>query len=168
MLDHYRKTPEKTLGVIAFSYAQMDAIEDDIERRLREQSDLEPFFKGDRLEGFFVKNLETVQGDERDVILLSVGYGRDDQGRIELNFGPLNREGGERRLNVAVTRARQRLVVVSSIRARDINLANSTARGLAHLQALSRFRRTRHVGIDARCGHERAAHGVARRRQGAS
>jgi hypothetical protein len=134
VLEHYRVTPDKTLGVIAFSYAQMDAIEDEIERQLRDKPDLERFFKGDRLEGFFVKNLETVQGDERDVIVLSVGYGRDDQGKIELNFGPLNREGGERRLNVAVTRARQRLIVVSSIRAREINLGNSQAKGLAHLQ----------------------------------
>ena len=134
VLDHFRETPDKTLGVIAFSVAQMDAIEDEIERQLREKPDLESFFKGDRLEGFFVKNLETVQGDERDVILLSVGYGRDDQGKIELNFGPLNREGGERRLNVAVTRARQRLIVVSSIRGGDIKLGNSQAKGLAHLQ----------------------------------
>ena len=133
VLDHFRQTPDKTLGVIAFSYAQMDAVEDEIERQLREQPDLERFFKGDRLEGFFVKNLETVQGDERDVILLSVGYGRDAEGKIALNFGPLNREGGERRLNVAVTRARQRLIVVSSIRARDLNLGNSQAKGLAHL-----------------------------------
>lgn len=134
VLDHFRHTPDKTLGVIAFSYAQMDAIEDEIERRLREKPDLEAFFKGDRLEGFFVKNLETVQGDERDVIILSVGYGKDEQGKMALNFGPLNREGGERRLNVAVTRARQRLIVVSSIHARDINIANSQARGVLHLQ----------------------------------
>jgi hypothetical protein len=151
VLDHFRSSPDRTLGVIAFSYAQMDAIEDEIERQLREQPDLERFLGGrgsgravqsgmagatqtDRLEGFFVKNLETVQGDERDVILLSVGYGRDAQGKIELHFGPLNREGGQRRLNVAVTRARQRLIVVSSIRARDIHLGNSQAKGLAHLQ----------------------------------
>lgn len=134
VLEHYRKSPEKTIGVIAFSYAQMDAVEDEIERQLREQPDLERFVKNDRLEGFFVKNLETVQGDERDVILLSVGYGRDAQGKIELNFGPLNREGGERRLNVAVTRARQRLIVVSSIRARDLNLGNTQAKGLTHLR----------------------------------
>jgi len=146
VLDHFRKTPDKTLGVIAFSYAQMDAIEDEIERRLREQTDLEQFFHGDRLEGFFVKNLETVQGDERDVILLSVGYGRDAEKKIELNFGPLNREGGERRLNVAVTRARQRLIVVSSIRARDINLGGSQARGLAHLRLYLDFAER---GIDA-------------------
>src|SRR5262249_9582057 len=130
----FQKTPDKTLGVIAFSYSQMDAIEDEIERRLREKPELERFFQGDRLEGFFVKNLETVQGDERDVILLSVGSGRDEQGKTELNFEPLKREGSERRLNVAVTRARQRLIVVSSIRARDINLGNSQSKGLAHLQ----------------------------------
>ena len=134
VLDHFRNSPDRTLGVIAFSYAQMDAIEDEIDRRLREQPDLERFFKGDRLEGFFVKNLETVQGDERDVIFLSVGYGRDSQGKIELNFGPLNREGGERRLNVAVTRARQKLIVVSSIRAGDLNLGGTKAKGLAHLR----------------------------------
>ncbi len=139
VVDHYRQTPDKTLGVIAFSYAQMDAIEDEIERQLRDKLDLERFFRGDRLEGFFVKNLETVQGDERDVILLSVGYGRDEQGKIALNFGPLNRDGGERRLNVAVTRARQRLIVVSSIRARDIGLAGSQAKGLAHLKAYLDF-----------------------------
>lgn len=134
VLEHFRQTPEKTLGVIAFSYAQMDAIEDEIERQLREKPELEAFFKSDRLEGFFVKNLETVQGDERDVILLSVGYGRDAEGKIALNFGPLNRPGGERRLNVAVTRARQKLIVVSSIRASDLKLGNSQAKGIAHLQ----------------------------------
>ena len=139
VLNHFRQTPDKTLGVIAFSYAQMNAIEDELERRLREQPDLERYFNSDRLEGFFVKNLETVQGDERDVIVLSVGYGRDAQGKIELNFGPLNREGGERRLNVAVTRARQRLIVVSSIRARDLNLGNTQAKGLAHLQRYLAF-----------------------------
>ncbi len=134
VLEHFRTSPEKTIGVIAFSYAQMDAVEDEIERQLREQPDLERFVKNDRLEGFFVKNLETVQGDERDVILLSVGYGRDAQGKIELNFGPLNRDGGERRLNVAVTRARQRLIVVSSIRARDLNLGDTQAKGILHLR----------------------------------
>jgi hypothetical protein len=123
----------KTLGVIAFSQAQMIAIEDEIDRRLEQTPELEPFFKADRLEGFFVKNLETVQGDERDVILFSVGYGRDAQGRLTMNFGPINREGGQRRLNVAVTRARERLVVVSSIRAGDLDLGASKAEGVLHL-----------------------------------
>ncbi|MCI0455510.1 MAG: DUF3320 domain-containing protein [Gemmataceae bacterium] len=123
----------KTLGVIAFSLAQMTAIEDELDRRLEEHPELEPLFKADRLEGLFVKNLETVQGDERDVILLSVGYGRDAQGRLTMNFGPINREGGQRRLNVAVTRAREKLIVVSSIRAGDLDLNASKAPGVLHL-----------------------------------
>jgi very-short-patch-repair endonuclease len=130
---HYRDQPGKSVGVIAFSQAQMTAIEDAIEQRLRDHPELEASFKEDRLEGFFVKNLETVQGDERDVILLSVGYGPDAQGRLTMNFGPLNKEGGQRRLNVAVTRAREKLVVVSSIRAGDLDLKASQAPGVLHL-----------------------------------
>ena len=152
VLDHFRRRPDKTLGVIAFSYAQMDAIEDELERRLRDAPELETFFQDDRLEGFFVKNLETVQGDERDVILLSVGYGRDADGKIALNFGPLNREGGERRLNVAVTRARQKLIVVSSIRA--ATSSTRTPRDPVSA-AVSRLRRAR---------HHRAAAGTRSRR----
>jgi very-short-patch-repair endonuclease len=125
VFEHLRRRPEKSLGIIAFSYAQMEAIEDELERRLAAAPELEKFFQDDRLEGLFVKNLETVQGDERDVIFLSVGYGPDEDGKFILNFGPLNRQGGERRLNVAVTRARQKLVVVSTIRARDIARANT-------------------------------------------
>ena len=74
----------------------------------------------DRLDGFFVKNLENVQGDERDIIIFSVGYGFDEAGKLTMNFGPLNQEGGQRRLNVAITRARRRVEVVSSITAADI------------------------------------------------
>jgi very-short-patch-repair endonuclease len=134
VLEHFRAHGEsKTLGVIAFSQAQMFAIEDEIDRQLISHPELERFFKADRLEGFFVKNLETVQGDERDVILLSVGYGRDASGRFAMNFGPLNREGGQRRLNVAVTRAREKLQVVSSIRAADLDLSASKAEGVHHL-----------------------------------
>jgi hypothetical protein len=133
VLAHAREKPGKTLGVIAFSQAQMTAIEDAVERRLHDHPELEPFFKDDRLEGFFVKNLETVQGDERDVILLSVGYGPDAQGRLTMHFGPLNREGGQRRLNVAVTRAREQLMIVSSIRARDLDLRATPAPGVLHL-----------------------------------
>lgn len=134
VFDHVRTHGTgKTLGVIAFSLAQMTAIEDEIDRRRADHPELEPLFGVDRLEGFFVKNLETVQGDERDTILLSVGYGRDAQGRLTMNFGPLNREGGQRRLNVAVTRARERLVVVSSIRAEDLDLNASKAPGVLHL-----------------------------------
>jgi hypothetical protein len=129
VFEHIRAHSDKTLGVIAFSQAQMLAIEDEIERRLQRHPELENYFKSGRLEGFFVKNLETVQGDERDVILFSVGYGQDPAGKLLLNFGPLNREGGQRRLNVAATRAREKVVVVSSLRARDLNLDAGHAAG---------------------------------------
>ena len=134
VFEHFKRFPKKTLGVVTFSIAQMDAVEEAIDSRLKEQPDLEPFFKEDRLEGFFVKNLENVQGDERDVIFFSVGYGFDQQGQMAMNFGPLNKPGGERRLNVAVTRAREKVVLITSIRASDIN-KDSRALGLQTLRA---------------------------------
>ncbi len=134
VMRHYQTHgAAKSLGIIAFSQAQMFAIEDEIDRRLAKQPDLEPLFKAERLGGFFVKNLETVQGDERDVIVLSVGYGRDAAGKFAMHFGPLNRAGGQRRLNVAVTRAREKLIVVSSIRASDLDMGATKAEGVHHL-----------------------------------
>ncbi len=82
----------------------------------------------DRLDGFFVKNLENVQGDERDVMIFSVGYGRDEAGKLTMNFGPLNRQGGERRLNVAITRARRRVELVSSITGAEGEFVTSLGR----------------------------------------
>ena len=134
VFEHFHKYPEKTLGVVTFSIAQMETVEEAIERRLRDQPEYEHFFKEDRLEGFFVKNLENVQGDERDVIVFSVGYGRGPQGQMTLNFGPLNKTGGERRLNVAVTRAREKVVLVTSIRASDINVFPSSPVGVLALR----------------------------------
>jgi len=121
VFEHFTNYPKKTLGVITFSITQMDAIEEAIDRRRKEHPEFDKFFKEDRLEGFFVKNLENVQGDERDVIFFSVGYGYDQNGQMTMNFGPLNKPGGERRLNVAVTRAREKVVIVTSIKSTDIN-----------------------------------------------
>jgi hypothetical protein len=129
VFEHFQKYPKKTLGVVTFSIAQMDAVEEAIERRRRQQPEYEHFFKEDRLEGFFVKNLENVQGDERDVIMLSLGYGYDSQRQITMNFGPVNKAGGERRLNVAVTRARERTILVNSIKASDIDIESTTSEG---------------------------------------
>jgi hypothetical protein len=129
VFEHFQKYPKKTLGVVTFSIAQMDAVEEAIERRRGQQPEYEPLFKEDRLEGFFVKNLENVQGDERDVIILSLGYGYDPQGQITMNFGPVNRAGGERRLNVAVTRARERAILVTSIKASDIDIESAKSEG---------------------------------------
>lgn len=124
----------RSVGVVTFSQAQRDLIEDLIDKKRRLHPELESFFADDALEPFFVKNLENVQGDERDVILFSIGYAPDASGRFAMNFGPLNRLGGERRLNVAITRAKEQVVVFSSIHAEQIDLARSSALGVAHLR----------------------------------
>jgi very-short-patch-repair endonuclease len=129
VLDHARTTPELSLGVIAFSQRQQDRILSELELLRRQNKDCEAFFAGDRTEPFFVKNLENVQGDERDVVVLGVGYGPDETGKVLMRFGPLNRQGGERRLNVAVTRARRAMAVVASMAAHDIDLSRATADG---------------------------------------
>ncbi|HZO24564.1 MAG TPA: DUF4011 domain-containing protein [Chloroflexota bacterium] len=123
-----------SLGVIAFSEAQMLAILGELEARKRARPDLEPLLTDEGDEGLFVKNLESVQGDERDVILFSIGYGRDAAGRLTMSFGPLNAPGGERRLNVAVTRARRRLTVVASIRAHEIDGGPERPAGVRQLK----------------------------------
>lgn len=131
-LDH--PTRSVTVGVVAFSEAQAEAIEVALERRREELPELDAFFDEDRLDGFFVKNLENVQGDERDVMIFSVGYGRDENGKLTMNFGPLNREGGERRLNVAITRARRRVELVASITGTEAEFATILSEGPRHLQ----------------------------------
>jgi len=139
VFDHFASHPEKTLGVVTFSIAQMNTVQDTVEARLHERPEFEDFFQEDRLNGFFVKNLENVQGDERDVMIFSVGYGYDGNGRITMNFGPLNKQGGERRLNVAVTRAREKVVLVSSIRHDDIKTESTRAQGVHALHHYLRY-----------------------------
>lgn len=90
-------------------------------------------------EPIFVKNLENVQGDERDVVLFSVGYGPDKNGSVSMNFGPLNQQGGERRLNVAVSRARYEMLVFSSMTSKDIDLKRSKAKGVEGLKLFLEF-----------------------------
>jgi very-short-patch-repair endonuclease len=143
VLEHAKHESGKSLGVGAFSQRQQQAILDEIERLRREDGTAEEFFDVNRPEAFFVKNLETIQGDERDVILLSVGYGRtfEDQ-RISMNFGPLNQDGGWRRLNVLVTRAREKCVVFSSIRGDDLDVSGTSARGVHALKGYLDYART--------------------------
>lgn len=122
--QHFATHPDRSLGVTTFGVVQQLAIEDQI-RQLRMNSDnrrFEKFFDENRDEPFFVKSLENVQGDERDTIIFSVGYGKDAYGKMYNNFGPLSKDGGERRLNVAVTRAKYNIKLVSSILATDINV----------------------------------------------
>jgi very-short-patch-repair endonuclease/DNA polymerase III delta prime subunit len=133
VVSHLENSPDKSLGVVSFSLSQSNTIEDLVEKMRKEHPEFEKFFAEDRLEGFFVKNLENVQGDERDVMIFSVGYGRDPQGRLTMHFGPLNREGGQRRLNVAITRAREKVFLVSSIKAQDFDLTQVNAPGVLQL-----------------------------------
>lgn len=133
VLEHSQKNPKQSLGIIAFSEAQADAIQEQIEILGRSYPNLEAFCS-DQSSKFFLKALENVQGDERDVIILSVGYARDSAGKLSLNFGPLNKRGGERRLNVAVTRAKQKITLVSSILAGDIDLARTNSEGVRVLR----------------------------------
>jgi very-short-patch-repair endonuclease len=128
-LEHFQRFPEQSLGIIAFSENQADAIREQIEILGKNHPNLEKFCSDNSPE-FFLKALENVQGDERDAIILSVGYARDSQGKLYLNFGPLNRQGGERRLNVAVTRAKSKITLVSSIVAGDIDKTRAESKGV--------------------------------------
>ena len=132
VLEHARETPDETLGVIAFGQRHADNIENALHRRLSEANDpsFDEFFSETNEERFFVKNIERVQGDERDVIILSVGYHKDVNENLPYRFGPILQEGGERRLNVAVTRARSRLTLVSSFSHRDMDPGRSSAKGV--------------------------------------
>jgi len=141
VLAHARNSPQRSLGVGAFSMAQQRAIEDEIEALRRQSQDpaIETLFATGQQEPFFVKNLETIQGDERDVIFLSVGYGPDESGRVMMNFGPLNREGGWRRLNVLITRAREKCVVFTSLKADQMRLGPEAPRGVKALKDFLQF-----------------------------
>ncbi|MDF2781369.1 MAG: hypothetical protein K0S96_1173, partial [Geminicoccaceae bacterium] len=136
-IAHARSSPELSLGIGCLSLRQRDAIIAELERLWREEPpEVREFFDGARPEPFFVKDQETIQGDQRDVILISVGYGRNPSGDLALDFGPLEHPGGERRLNVLITRARARLEVFASLTADDIDPARAKDRGVA---ALKRF-----------------------------
>lgn len=121
ILAHARAHPNESLGVIAMGIKHADRISEMLRQRRAEMTDCDDFFDEGGEEPFFVKNLERVQGDERDAIILTVGYGKTADGKVHYRFGPLNNEGGERRLNVAVTRAKRRLTLVSSLSASDLD-----------------------------------------------
>ncbi len=129
VVEHAKKNPQVSLGVGTFNMRQQLAIQDELEQRRREDPTLESFFDRSKREPFFVKNLENIQGDERDVIFLSVTYAKAHDGKLRYNFGPLNGENGWRRMNVLVTRSKKLMRVFSSIKAEDINLAATASRG---------------------------------------
>ena len=142
VFEHFARYPSLSLGVVAFSEAQKQAIEEELERKVRVTLEFEKYLDPKGPCEFFVKNLENVQGDERDVMFFSIGYGRDAVGGISMNFGPLNGDNGARRLNVAITRARFHVKLVSSMQPEDINLANTASRGTQLLRAYLEYARS--------------------------
>lgn len=141
-LAEWLKLPEAerpTLGVITFNAQQQGLILDLLDAKRKANPELEWFFADDREEPLIVKNLENIQGDERDVKMFSITFGPDLAGKFTMNFGAMNKDGGEKRLNVAVTRARAELHVFASITADQIHLSRTQARGVADLKAFIDF-----------------------------
>lgn len=128
----------ESIGVVTFSSVQQNLIDDMLLEEFRKHPELEDADRKSK-EPIFIKNLENVQGDERDVILFSVGYGPDAEGRVSMNFGPLNRDGGWRRLNVAVSRARKQMIVYSVLRPDQIDLSRTRSDGVAGLKSFLEF-----------------------------
>jgi hypothetical protein len=131
--EHEAEEPVRSIGIVAFSKVQSTLIEDMLNDALAKHKELEELAMSGS-EPIFVKNLENVQGDERDIILFSVGYGPDKKGKVSMNFGPLNQSGGERRLNVAVSRARYEMKVFSTLEPYQIDLQRTNALGVKMLK----------------------------------
>lgn len=127
-----------SIGVVTFSVVQQNLIDDMLSEEFAKHPELEEQNKNSA-EPLFIKNLENVQGDERDVILFSIGYGPDKDGKVSMNFGPLNRDGGWRRLNVAISRARKSMIVYSTITPEQIDLSRTRSDGVAGLKGFLEF-----------------------------
>jgi very-short-patch-repair endonuclease len=134
ILEHFQRHPERSLGVVALNATQREAIEDAVKERLATRPNLAPLTDAGRAEPYFVKSLENVQGDERDTMIISVGYAKTADGSFSLNFGPLNQDGGWRRLNVLVTRAKWQTILVTSIDSRQLDGVNPNNRGAVALR----------------------------------
>lgn len=120
---------DRTIGVVTFNIKQQELIENLLAKRLQDDAGLDQWVSEGE-DCLFIKNLENVQGDERDAILFSVCYGPDENGRISMNFGPINREGGGKRLNVAFSRSRVEMMVFTSMRSSDITVTASSPDGV--------------------------------------
>ena len=160
VMEHASLSPQDSLGVAAFSLEQAQAILDELEVLRRGRPECEYFFADHEFEPFFVKNLENVQGETRDVVLISIGYGRDANGFVSMNFGPLNKRGGWRRLNVLISRSRKRCEVFTNITAADIRTdesgaaADDSRRGLNALRSFLRYAESGALGTAEPTGEE--------------
>ena len=137
--DHLQKYPERSIGVVAFNASHKEAIEDAINEELSSAPDLRALFYGEKEEKSFVKSLENVQGDERDAIIISVGYAKGPDGVLRYNFGPLNTAGGWRRLNVLVTRAKWQVILVTSMRSSELHGVSRDNKGATSLKRYVEF-----------------------------
>src|ERR1035437_3143375 len=153
-VEQLRKSKDHrlTLGVAALSVAQRDAILDQLEILRRKSPGCEEFFMSPPHEQFFVKNLENVQGDERDVIFISIGYGRTAEGYLAMSFGPVNRAGGERRLNVLFSRARKRCEVFTTLSSADIDTSRNNSEGLSALKTFLRYAESGFIDVPVSTG----------------
>ncbi|PFH90626.1 AAA domain-containing protein [Bacillus sp. AFS088145] len=131
--------PKLSVGIITFNAKQQEKILDEIEKLAETDKEFEVIYNQiqsrDLDERIFVKNIENVQGDERDVIIFSIGYAKGENGRVYNRFGTLSQSGGENRLNVAVSRAKEKILVVSSIEPNELDVSNSKNRGPKLLKA---------------------------------
>ena len=139
VIAHAESAPHETLGVITMGVKHANRLQAALDRALMIRPDLGGFFDPEKEERFFVKNLETVQGDERDAIILSIGYGKTPDGDLPHRFGPLTQDVGYRRLNVAITRARRRMGVVSSFSHLEVDLRRSSGRGVRLLKGFLEY-----------------------------
>jgi superfamily I DNA and/or RNA helicase/very-short-patch-repair endonuclease len=139
VMTHAKASPNRSLLVATFSIAQKYAIWNKLELKRRSDSSCESFFNPNKYEPFDVKNLESVQGDERDVVFISIGYGKTEEGKVSLTFGPVTHDGGERRLNVLATRAKYQCKVFSNITAADIDLRRTPSKGVAVLKTFLNY-----------------------------
>ncbi|EXM40502.1 hypothetical protein RASY3_01150 [Ruminococcus albus SY3] len=140
-----------SIGVVTFSLPQQSLVEDVLADAFRAEPQLEQLADS-MYEPILIKNLENVQGDERDVILFSIGYGPDKEGKVSMNFGPLNRDGGWRRLNVAISRAREKMVVYSVIRPEMIDLSRTRSEGVDGLKGFLEFAAKGRSALPVRAG----------------
>ena len=134
VIEHFTRFPNRSLGVVAMNAQQREAIEDAIAQALESRPDILPLMDASLHEPFFVKSLENVQGDERDAMMISIGYGKDANGHLSKNFGPLNMDGGWRRLNVLITRAKWQTTLVTGIRSHELSDISPNNRGAVALR----------------------------------
>jgi very-short-patch-repair endonuclease len=151
IVNHMQTFPELSLGVVALNFQQRELIDELLTERIRNDDIAQKFIERykEASEPFFVKNLENVQGDERDVIFISVTYGRDQNGNLFQRFGPINQAQGPRRLNVLFTRAKHKIVVFSSVDPDEIRTDASTSRGVAILKGYLSYAKTGRLDIES-------------------